>query len=203
MLTRLTLVFSLCFASLATAGAWPREKGTLFIAAGGNFLLSDGAQLPVHYDPTVYAEYGLTGSRSAWTFIQPMQAGSEAPFYSQAFRWGTLRHATSLPQTLPTACASMHRTRPRRYCGRVCLGGADWTTAGLRPMHQRHMAQMRGPSGPKLISHGGAGGRIDGRRPCNFKPAKGLPTTITPKLRHRLFSISKTISKFIWARSMH
>ena len=60
MLTRLTLVFSLCFASLATAGAWPREKGTLFIAAGGNFLLSDGAQLPVHYDPTVYAEYGLT-----------------------------------------------------------------------------------------------------------------------------------------------
>lgn len=42
------------------AGAWARDKGTLFIAAGGNFLLSDGAELPVYYDPTVYAEYGLT-----------------------------------------------------------------------------------------------------------------------------------------------
>lgn len=44
----------------ADAGAWARDKGTLFIAAGGNFLLSDGAELPVYYDPTVYAEYGLT-----------------------------------------------------------------------------------------------------------------------------------------------
>lgn len=47
-------------AQAASAGAWAREKGELFIAAGGNFLLSDGAQLPVHYDPTLYAEYGLT-----------------------------------------------------------------------------------------------------------------------------------------------
>ncbi|MFZ3581817.1 hypothetical protein ACOI1H_06545 [Loktanella sp. DJP18] len=44
----------------ASAGAWARDEGTLFIAAGGNFLLSDGAELPVYYDPTVYAEYGLT-----------------------------------------------------------------------------------------------------------------------------------------------
>ena len=42
------------------AGAWAREKGELFIAVGGNFLLSDGAQLPVHYDPTLYAEWGMT-----------------------------------------------------------------------------------------------------------------------------------------------
>lgn len=47
--------------STAQGGAWPRDKGDLFIAAGGNFLLSDGAELPVYYDPTVYAEYGLTG----------------------------------------------------------------------------------------------------------------------------------------------
>ena len=44
----------------ALAGAWPREQGELFISAGGNFWLSDGSQLPVYYDPTVYAEYGLT-----------------------------------------------------------------------------------------------------------------------------------------------
>ncbi len=47
-------------ASVAQAGAWAREKGDLFIAVGGNFLLSDGAQLPVHYDPTLYAEWGMT-----------------------------------------------------------------------------------------------------------------------------------------------
>ncbi|MCF7699322.1 hypothetical protein [Loktanella sp. M215] len=46
--------------SASHAGAWPRDKGELFIAAGGNFLLSTGAELPVHYDPTVYGEYGLT-----------------------------------------------------------------------------------------------------------------------------------------------
>ena len=47
-------------ASAAHGGPWPREDGTLFIAVGGNFWLSDGSQLPVHYDPTLYAEYGLT-----------------------------------------------------------------------------------------------------------------------------------------------
>ncbi len=50
----------LCHATAAQAGAWAREKGELFIAAGGNFLLSEGAQLPVHYDPTLYAEWGMT-----------------------------------------------------------------------------------------------------------------------------------------------
>ncbi len=42
------------------AGAWAREKGQIFISSGGNFLLSDGAKLPVHYDPTLYLEYGLS-----------------------------------------------------------------------------------------------------------------------------------------------
>lgn len=47
-------------AQQGAAGPWPRERGQVFTAQGGNFLLSDGAQLPVHYDPTFYAEYGLT-----------------------------------------------------------------------------------------------------------------------------------------------
>lgn len=46
--------------TIAQAGAWTRAEGELFIAAGGNFLLSEGAQLPVHYDPTLYAEYGMS-----------------------------------------------------------------------------------------------------------------------------------------------
>ncbi|MDX8347094.1 hypothetical protein SLH49_03760 [Cognatiyoonia sp. IB215446] len=44
----------------AVSGAWAREEGQFFLSSGGNFLLSDGAQLPVHYDPTLYLEYGLT-----------------------------------------------------------------------------------------------------------------------------------------------
>ena len=53
----------LCLSMLpqtAWPGAWPREEGQLFISSGGNFLLSDGAELPVHYDPTFYLEYGLS-----------------------------------------------------------------------------------------------------------------------------------------------
>ena len=57
---RITLLLMLLlWPALAAAGPWPRDEGTLFIAAGGNFLLSEGAELPVHYDPTLYAEYGL------------------------------------------------------------------------------------------------------------------------------------------------
>lgn len=47
-------------AGAGAAGPWPREKGQSFVAQGGNFLLSDGAELPVHYDPTYYGEYGLS-----------------------------------------------------------------------------------------------------------------------------------------------
>ena len=42
------------------AGPWQREPGQWFVATGSNVVLSDGAQLPVHYDPTVYLEYGVT-----------------------------------------------------------------------------------------------------------------------------------------------
>ena len=51
---------ALALPDIAHGGAWPREEEEIFIAAGGNFYLSDGAELPVYYDPTLYAEYGLT-----------------------------------------------------------------------------------------------------------------------------------------------
>ncbi|MDX8351681.1 hypothetical protein [Cognatiyoonia sp. IB215182] len=54
------LICLLMLPQAGLAGAWAREKGQFFISSGGNFLLSDGAQLPVHYDPTFYLEYGLT-----------------------------------------------------------------------------------------------------------------------------------------------
>jgi hypothetical protein len=45
----------------AHAGAWAQEQGATFLSFGGNVALFDGAVRPVHYDPTLYIEYGLTG----------------------------------------------------------------------------------------------------------------------------------------------
>lgn len=75
MLARLTVIFLFCFASTAFAGAWPRAKGEIFIAAGGNFLLSEGAKLPVHYDPTLYAEYGATERTTLGVDLHTADAG--------------------------------------------------------------------------------------------------------------------------------
>lgn len=47
-------------AGTAEAGAWARERGAIFLSFGGNVALFDGATRPVHYDPTLYIEYGLT-----------------------------------------------------------------------------------------------------------------------------------------------
>ena len=51
-------VLLLC-AGQAQAGAWAREDGEFFIAIGGNAALFGNAVRPVHYDPTIYVEYGL------------------------------------------------------------------------------------------------------------------------------------------------
>ena len=50
----------LLVAGQVAAGAWPREEGTVFLSFGGNLALSDGAMRPVHRDPEIYMEYGLT-----------------------------------------------------------------------------------------------------------------------------------------------
>jgi hypothetical protein len=44
----------------AEAGAWAQEQGAVFLSFGGNVALFEGATRPVHYDPTLYIEYGLT-----------------------------------------------------------------------------------------------------------------------------------------------
>ncbi|KJZ20773.1 hypothetical protein [Loktanella sp. S4079] len=61
---RFTLFFMLVLwlCAPAQAGPWTRENHQLFTSSGANFLLSEGAQLPVNYDPTFYAEYGLNGT---------------------------------------------------------------------------------------------------------------------------------------------
>ena len=47
-------------ATQASAGAWPREEGEVFLSFGGNVALLGEAARPVYYDPTIYLEYGLT-----------------------------------------------------------------------------------------------------------------------------------------------
>lgn len=46
-------------AERAHAGAWPREEGETFLALGGIATLEDGAT-SARYDPTLYAEHGVT-----------------------------------------------------------------------------------------------------------------------------------------------
>ena len=58
-----TIATTLCLtlaALPASAGPWVREKGSVFLSFGGNVAISDAAQRPVHWDPTLYLEYGLT-----------------------------------------------------------------------------------------------------------------------------------------------
>ncbi|MBS1304035.1 hypothetical protein [Loktanella sp. SALINAS62] len=55
----LVVSWLLCICNAVAAGPWARQQDQTFIAIGGNFLLSEGAELPVHYDPTLYVEYGL------------------------------------------------------------------------------------------------------------------------------------------------
>lgn len=57
---RLLPLLLICWAVQAPAGAWPREEGEIFIVLGGNVALFGNAVRPVHYDPTVYVEYGFS-----------------------------------------------------------------------------------------------------------------------------------------------
>lgn len=77
------MLLCLC-AHAAHAGAWAREKGDMFIAFGGNFLLSEGARKPVHYDPTLYAEYGLSDRVTIGMDLYTADAGEVLTGYTFA-----------------------------------------------------------------------------------------------------------------------
>lgn len=47
-------------ASSSHAGPWPRAEGETFLSFGGNVALIGESVRPVHYDPTLYIEYGYS-----------------------------------------------------------------------------------------------------------------------------------------------
>ena len=85
------LALCLLAATGANAGAWPREEGTIFLAVGSNVALTEAAQRPVHYDPTLYLEYGLTGNLTIGLdgyLSDAGQAGSGFVFARYPLRFG-------------------------------------------------------------------------------------------------------------------
>lgn len=60
-MTRVALTMLLLIVGAgASAGAWMREEGSVFVVLGANGLLSGATERPVHYDPTIFAEFGLS-----------------------------------------------------------------------------------------------------------------------------------------------
>ena len=53
-------MFLCALASGTQAGPWPRAEGETFLSFGGNVALIGEAARPVHYDPTLYIEYGYS-----------------------------------------------------------------------------------------------------------------------------------------------
>jgi len=116
-------IWLLVAANTAIAGAWPRERGQLFIAAGGNFLLSEQAQLPVHYDPTLYLEYGLTDKVSAGLDLHTADAGRIGSVYVFAsFPLGD----TQAQQKLAGSLAFGAQMKPDIDTETLMRGGLSW-----------------------------------------------------------------------------
>ncbi|SHJ24681.1 hypothetical protein [Wenxinia saemankumensis] len=57
ILRLLALLVAALLPARAGAGAWAREAGEVYLSFGGNVALFS-AERPVHYDPTIYLEFG-------------------------------------------------------------------------------------------------------------------------------------------------
>lgn len=103
--------------------AWARDKGDFFIAAGGNFLLSDGAQLPVHYDPTLYAEYGLSDRLTIGMDLHTADAGRIGSiFFFASFPIGDLQSRQKFAATLSLGA----RANVQAQTETLVRGGLSW-----------------------------------------------------------------------------
>ncbi|KPP89594.1 MAG: hypothetical protein HLUCCA08_09825 [Rhodobacteraceae bacterium HLUCCA08] len=85
LLAPFVLILS-CLASAGPAGPWLRDDGAVFVSFGQNLALSEGARLPVHYDPFLYAEWGMTERLTLSLNLYSGDAGNEhaAEFFAIA-----------------------------------------------------------------------------------------------------------------------
>lgn len=124
---RLIIIFLwlISVASLAGAGAWSRNSGQLFITAGGNFLLSSGAQLPVHYDPTLYAEYGFSERLTLGMDLHTADAGRiGSVFFFASFPIGDLKSQQKFAASLSLGA----RANATAQTEGLIRGGLSWGT---------------------------------------------------------------------------
>ncbi|ROU03613.1 hypothetical protein [Histidinibacterium lentulum] len=124
---RLCLMILLTCAGDAAAGPWMRGEGEVFLSFGTNVALSDTAQRPVHWDPTVYLEYGLTPrltlgadlyiangdeEETGSVFLRfPLHAAETGLPVSASLAYG-LRHDRLADETERIARAGLHVGRP-------------------------------------------------------------------------------------------
>lgn len=107
----------------ASAGAWSRAEGELFIAAGGNFLLSEGARLPVHYDPTLYAEFGASERVTLGLDIHTADAGRIGSiFFFASFPIGDLESPNKYAANLSLGMRVDAFSEPET----LLRGGVSW-----------------------------------------------------------------------------
>lgn len=66
-----------CMALPATASPWLRDRGAVFLSFGTNVLLSEGAELPVHHDPSAFVSWGATERMTLSFNIASGDAGRE------------------------------------------------------------------------------------------------------------------------------
>jgi len=69
------LALSLCLASPAQAGPWLRDADDVFLSFGGNIALRDGTERPVHHDPALFLEWGLTERLTVAAALHSSDAG--------------------------------------------------------------------------------------------------------------------------------
>lgn len=89
--------------STSTAGPWLRDNGAVFLSFGENLLLSEGAELPVHQDPFLYAEWGASARMTLRFSLYSGNAGREWTAEAFAIReiplpegWGVASYALGL-----------------------------------------------------------------------------------------------------------
>ena len=59
-MARVLVLLALLCATQTQAGPWPLGKGDVFLSFGANVAVTQDAEAPVHTDPSLYLEYGLT-----------------------------------------------------------------------------------------------------------------------------------------------